>query len=328
MDGPELLDGGEAKKPWLATFLDLPFGIPSHDTFRRIFSILNPHQFANAFQAWMDDAAKLTEGDVIPIDGKTLRRSMSKAGNQAAIHRVSAFAAENGVVLGQVKTDEKSNEITAIRALLKLLKLKGCLVTIDAMGCQKTLAAQIRQQGGDDLLSVTGNQPTLEEIVELGLDDGVEEYGGSYAQSIETRSGAESRREVWVIPAPDDLEELEVWSGLGSLLLARRTVISDGEEKVGHRLYISSIAASHGRQLLDAVRQHGSIENSLHWSLDVAFDEAHSRIRFVHSAENMSRLRHMALNLLKQETTARVGIKIKRSMAGWDDAYLLKVPGL
>lgn len=323
---------GESKKPWLSTFLDLPFGIPSHDTFRRVFSILNPNQFATAFQTWMADAAKLTEGAVIPIDGKTLRRSLSKAGDQSAIHMVSAFAAENGVVLGQVKTEEKSNEITAIPELLKLLTLKGCLVTIDAMGCQKTIAAQIHQQGGDYLLAVKGNQPTLEEIVEesveLGLEDGVEEYGGSYAQSVEKRAGAEIRREVWVMPAPDDLEELEVWAGLGSLLLAQRTVVSGGKEKVGRRLYISSISATQGRQLLNAVRQHWSIENQLHWSLDVAFDEDHSRIRFGHSAENMARLRHIALNLLKQEKTTRVGIKIKRNMAGWDDAYLLKVLGL
>lgn len=323
---------GEAKKPWLDTFLDLPCGIPSHDTFRRVFSILDPEQFAAAFQAWMADAAELTEGAVIPIDGKTLRRSLSKTGNQAAIHMVSAFAAENGVVLGQVKTEEKSNEITAIPALLKMLKLKGCLVSIDAMGCQKAIANQIRQQGGDYLLAVKANQPTLEEIVEesveLGLEDGVEEYGGSYAKSIEKRAGAEIRREVWVMPAPDDLEDLEVWPGLGSLLLARRTVVSGGEEQAGRRLYISSLDASRGRQLLDAVRQHWSIENQLHWSLDVAFDEDHSRIRFGNSAENMARLRHIALNLLKQEKTAKVGIKIKRNMAGWDHAYLLKVLGL
>lgn len=197
------------------------------------------------------------------------------------------------------------------------------------MGCQKTIAAQIRQQGGDDLLAIKGGQPTLGEIVEesieLGLEDGVDEYGGSYAQITEKRAGAEIRREVWVMPAPDDLD---VWAGLGSLLLAQRTVASGGEEKVGHRLYISSISATQGRQLLNAVRQHWSIENPLHWSLDVAFDEAHSRIRFGHSVESMARLRHIALNPLKQEKTAKVGIQIKRNMAGWDDAYLIKVLGL
>jgi predicted transposase YbfD/YdcC len=210
-----------------------------------------------------------------------------------------------------------------------LLKLKGCLVTIDAMSCQRDIAEQIVAHGSDDLLSVKGNQPTLAEIVERGQQVGVDALGGSYASHEASRSGQEITREVWVLPWPDDLFELDAWKGLRSMILAQRTVTEEsGQQTVGRRMYISSKRPRQADKLLKAVRQHWSIENQLHWSLDVAFDEDHSRIRAKNSAENMARLRHIALNLLKQEKTAKVGVKIKRGMAGWNNDYLLKVLGL
>ena len=322
---------GEAKMPWLSTFLDLPHGTPSHDTFRRIFMLLSPDAFAQAFAAWMKEAVTLTEGTVVALDGKCLRRSRCKADGKAPIHMVSAFAAENRVVIGQVKTEEKSNEITAIPELLSLLGLKGCLVTIDAMGCQKAIAAQIHEQGADYLISVKDNQPTLRQIVEetleMGLDEGVESFGGGHVVAEEERSGSTIEREVWVMPAPDDLCELELWAGIQSMVRARRRVVSAGKESVGERWFISTVPASEAKRLQGAVRAHWSIENQLHWSLDVAFDEDHCRIRAGYSAENMARLRHIAVNLLKHEKTAKAGIKIKRNKAGWDNSYLLKVLG-
>jgi predicted transposase YbfD/YdcC len=322
---------GEAKKLWLSTFLDLPHGIPSHDTFRRIFILLSPSAFATTFAAWMKDAVSLVEGAVVALDGKCLRRSRCRADGKAAIHIVSAFADQNRVVIGQVKTEEKSNEITAIPELLKLLELQGCLVTLDAMGCQKTIAATIQEQGADYLISVKGNQPTLHHIVQetlaIGLDAGVESFGGGHVEEIEHCSGATIVREVWVMPAPDDLCELAMWLGIASMVLARRTVRKGDEESVGERWFISTVPADKAQRLHHAVRAHWGIENRLHWSLDVAFDEDHCRIRAGYSAENMARLRHIAINLLKQEKTAKAGIKIKRGMAGWDNQYLLKVLG-
>jgi len=322
---------GKDKKEWLATFLDLPNGIPSHDTFRRIFSLLDPVQFSRAFQAWMAETTVLTDGTVVAIDGKALRRSRCAAEGLSALHIVSAFAAENRVVLGQVQTDAKSNEITAIPELLNLLVVTGCLVTLDAMGCQKAIATQIVQQGGDYLLAVQGNQPTLREVTEetvaWGKAEGLDKVGGSYAREVEQQARQQITREVWVMPAPDDLVVLEEWTGLRSMVRAQRTVVADGKETVGERWFISTVRGEQAEQLLRGVRHHWGIENGLHWSLDVAFDEDHCRIREQTAAQNMVRLRHIALNLLKAEKTAKVGIKIKRNKAGWNNNYLLKVLG-
>ena len=326
-----IAEWGKAKESWLSTFLDLPHGIPSHDTFRRVFSVLSPVRFSEAFQAWMAAVVVLTKGAVVAIDGKSLRRSRCAAEGLAALHIVSAFAADNGVVLGQVKTDAKSNEITAIPELLALLDVSGCLVTLDAMGCQKAIAAQIVDQGGDYLIAVKGNQPTLQEITEetvsWGMAEGIAEVGGSYAKTVERRAGQQITREVWVMPAPDDLVDLEAWTGLRSMVLARRTVVEAGEESIGQRRFISTCPGTAAPRILHGVRRHWGIENQLHWSLDVAFDEDHCRIRDQNAAQNMARLRHIALNLLKAEKTAKVGIKIKRSKAGWDNNYLVKVMG-
>ena len=325
----EIEEWGKAKASWLSDFLELPHGIPSHDTFLRVFSLLDPQQFSLAFIAWMQEITTLTEGAVVAIDGKSVRRSRCRSTHSPAIHMVSAFAAENGVVLGQVKTEEKSNEITAIPALLDLLALRGCLVTVDAMGCQKAIVEKIREKEGDYLIQVKGNQPTLHDIVqetlELGLSEGVEELGGSSASLVERGSGQEVKREVWVMPAPDDLLDLEPWKDVRSLILAQRTVREGQEVTVGRRLFLSSAPPHKATRFLQAIRLHWAVENNLHWCLDVAFDEDHDHNRQHNAAQNMVRLRHIALNLLKAEKSAKVGIKGKRSKAGWDDNYLLKI---
>ncbi len=323
---------GEAKEDWLRTFLDLPHGIPSHDTFARVFSLLDPDAFARAFFAWMHDAAHLSDGTVIAIDGKTLRGSRGVKAGRAPIHLVSAFAAANGVVLGQLKTDTKSNEITTIPALLEMLHLRGCLVTLDAMGCQKAIVAKIIEGEADYLVSVKDNQPTLRAIVNEEMEwvrrEGVEKVGGSSAQEVSKQAGETLTREVWVVPAPLDLEELAPWKGLKSLVWAKRTVKKEGRETVGQRWFITSLAADKAEPIQRAIREHWAIENELHWCLDVAFQEDRQRTHALNAAENMARLRHIALNLLKQETSAKVGVATKRRMAGWNHAYLFKVLSL
>lgn len=325
----EMEEWGKAKESWLSGFLALPHGIPSHDTFLRVFSLLSPQQFSIAFIAWMQEITTLTEGAVVAIDGKSVRRSRCRSTNSPAIPMVSAFAAENGVVLGQVKTEKKSNEITAIPALLDLLEVKGCLVTVDAMGCQKAIVEKIREKEGDYLIQVKGNQPKLhgivQETLELGLSEGVEELGGSSARLVERGSGQEVTREVWVMPAPDDLFDLDQWKDVRSLILAQRTVREGREVTVGRRLFLSSAPPHEATRFLHAIRLHWTVENNLHWCLDVAFDEDHAHTRDHDAAQNMVRLRHVALNLLKAEKSAKVGIKVKRSKAGWDDKYLLKL---
>lgn len=322
----------KAKAAWLETLIPLPYGIPSHDTFRRVLMILSPLAFREAFVDWVKEAVRLHDGEVVAVDGKTVRRSRSARHGLAAIQIVSAFATRNGLVLGQVKTDSKSNEITAIPELLRVLELSGCLVSIDAMGCQKAIAEQIVEQGADYLLAVKTNQPTLHEIceetVQWAIEEEVTTLGGDYAHSSEVSGGIEVIREVWSVPAPVDLEDLTVWKGLRSIVFAKREVIDGAERTVGQRLFISSRAADNAPSFLHAVRQHWAIENTVHWSLDVTFDEDRHRFRSEHGAENMSRLRHIALNLLKQETSRKDSIRGKRKIAGWDNDYLLKILGL
>ena len=322
----------EAKEDWLLTFLDLPHGIPSHDTFARVFSLLDPDVFARAFFAWMNDASHLSDGAVIAIDGKTLRGSRGATTGRAPIHLVSAFAAANGVVLGQLKTDSKSNEITTIPALLDMLRLRGCLVTLDAMGCQKAIVAKIVEGEADYLVSVKDNQPTLRAIAEEEMEwvgrEGVEVVGGSYAEEVSKRAGETIKREVWVVPAPLDLEALAPWKGLKSVVRAKRSVKKEGEERVGERWFITSLGPDKAVKIMGAIREHWAIENELHWCLDVAFQEDRQRTHAKHAAENMARLRHIALNLLKKETTAKVGIATKRHMVGWNHDYLFKVLAL
>lgn len=319
---------GKSKETWFKSFLELPNGIPSHDTFGRVFSRLQPEAFQSCFLNWASDINRLAEGDVVAIDGKTLRRSHDRSAGKAAIHMVSAWAANAGLVLGQVKTHEKSNEITAIPMLLELLSLQGCIVTIDAMGCQKSIAEKIRAGGADYVLALKGNQSTLHDDVRLYMEsicDGKQPAADcDFNESTDSGHGRIEIRRCWASPVPDWLEQLPDWAGLSTLVLVESERHMGDKVTTERRCFISSLD-SDAKRIATAVRKHWSIENSLHWVLDVAFREDECRVRKDHAAENLAMLRHMALNLLKKETTLKRGIKSKRLNAGWDEHYLLKV---
>lgn len=319
---------GRTKEKWLRRFLELPHGIPSHDTFGRVFALLDPEEFRACFRCWMQAVFEVSAGEVVPIDGKTLRRSHDASANKAALHLVSAWAAENGAVLGQVATEEKSNEITAIPELIRKLELAGCIVTIDAMDCQTEIAREIRQNKADYVLAAKGNQERLCERVQDTFDHYEEhEAAGhqfSYHETFERNRGRDERRMCWSVPAPEWIDPEGRWQDLRSvgMVVCERT--AGGETTVETRYYVSSLE-SDAAELARAVRSHWLIENSLHWVLDVVFREDDSRMRVGHSAQNFAVVRHLALNLLKQEKTLKVGTKAKRMKAAMDDSYLLEV---
>jgi predicted transposase YbfD/YdcC len=322
---------GEAKLDWFQGFLDLPNGIPSHDTFGRVFARLDPEQFHTCFMNWIMAASELTNGQVIAIDGKTLRRSHDKILGKGAIVMVSAWATANHLVLGQVKVDDKSNEITAVPELLRALDISGCIITTDAMGCQKEIASLIVAGKGDYVLALKDNHPLLSEDVQLLFEDledsRFKAYDYDVAQTVEKGHGRLETRQCWTISDPAVLRGLrgtQDWEGLRCVakVRARRTV--GDKTTVEDRYYLSSLDGR-AQQLLMATRTHWGIENSLHWVLDIAFREDESRVRKGHGAQNLAILRHIALNLLKQEKTSKIGIKNKRLKAGWSEQYLLRI---
>jgi predicted transposase YbfD/YdcC len=319
---------GKAKYDWLKTFLELPQGIPSHDTLGRVFARLDPEELQRCFLKWVHSVSRLTAGEVIAIDGKSARHSYETGKGKGAIHMVSAWASQNRLVLGQRKVDEKSNEITAIPELLRVLDLHGCIVTIDAMGTQKPIAEQIIRQGGDYVLALKGNQGNLFEAVqhqfEAAQAQGFQTIEHDVYETTETGHGRTETRRCWCLGSVEDLIEAEKWTQLTSIAMVEswRTV----EDKTTHqvRYYISSLSPN-AERLATSIRTHWSIENSLHWVLDVALLEDDCRIRTDHAPENFTLLRHLAVSALNQETTAKLGIKNKQRRAGWDDDYLLKV---
>ncbi len=322
---------GKSKLAWFQTFLELPSGIPSHDTCGDVFARLDPVQLQNCFVSWTQAIAELLPGAVVAIDGKTARRSYDRAGNQGAIHLVSAWATRNALTLGPVKTAEQSNEITAIPQLLELLELHDCIVTIDAMGCQREIAEQITDGGADYVLAVKENQGQLYEGIR-DLFEGAEALGFDgvpydYAQTVDKGHGRVERRECWTITEANCLDYLDPQGQWPQLKAAVRVVghRQTGAGGISHpRYYISSRAAP-AEQLLAAVRSHWSIENSLHWTLDVTFREDQCRVRKDHGPQNLATLRQIGHNLLKNERTLKVGIQGKRLNAGWNQDYLRKV---
>lgn len=320
---------GYARAEWLKTFLDLPNGIPSHDTLGRIFSALNSKALSEAFRAWVTAVAHLTEGEIVAIDGKALRRSFLEAGSGVFVHMVSAWATSNHIVLGQVKTDQKSNEITAIPQLLELLSIRGCLVTIDAMGCQKKIAASIIDAGADYMLAAKDNQPKLHqaliEVFQRARTDSDVLASMSFCETHDKGHGRIEHRSCWTT-AGAALGSLGAqWPGLASIALVESERTVAGKTSVEQRYYISSCHALTAERALDASRKHWGIENSLHWVLDVAFHEDDCRIRVGNAAENMAVMRHLAVNQLKCVKGPKVGVAIKRMMAALDQNFLLRV---
>jgi predicted transposase YbfD/YdcC len=324
----EIAEFGRAKREWFAGFLALPNGIASHDTFRRVFLLLKAEEFERTFLAWVSAAVKLSKGAVVNVDGKELGGTHSKD-RKEGLRLVSAWAAAQSVVLGQVRTAEKSNEITAIPELLAVLELAGAIVTIDAMGCQKAIAMQIHEQKADYILALKGNHENLhKDIVDyFGWAERRkwQDITVSRAHRLEKGHGRIEARRVFATEDIDWILEKELWSGLRSIVMveAEREIIG-GKRSTERRYFISSLAAD-AEQIGAAVRGHWAIENQLHWSLDVNFNEDSCRTRTGNAAENLAVVRHIGLNLLKQEKSCKMGLKGKRMRAGWDESYLLKV---
>ena len=317
---------GQAKEKWFTELLGLEHGIPSHDTFGAVYAAIDTDHFSVCFSRWVADLANITEGEVIAIDGKCLRRSLDKASKKAAIYMVSAWAQQNKLVLGQVKVDDKSNEITVIPKLLSRLDIAGAVITIDAMGCQKKIAEQIKQQGGDYVFSLKGNQGNLHDDVKTFFTSSL-----SPAVAAVSYEGEHGRIETRRIRATADitwLQERHSWHGLQSIIAvtAKREIGDKVTEET--RYFISSLDAHDPQRLERVVRAHWSIENNLHWVLDIAFDEDRNRTRKGHSDANLAVIRHIALNLIKAEKNSKVGVKIKRLKAGWDNNYLLRILGV
>ena len=327
----EIEECGTAKVAWLRTLLEVPNGIPSHDTFGRVFAALDPEQFQTCFLAWVQATAAIGEDQIVARDGKTLRRSHDRSTGKAAIHMVSAWASSNRLVLGQVKVDEKSNAITALPALLKGLALKGCMVTSDAMGCQTEVVKTIVAQDADDVLSLKGNQGTLHREVQALFAPAeatkFKDVASDFHERVRKDQGRLEVRRHWVITEGEYLEYLntkERWEGLRSIGMVEAERQVGGSMTRERRYYIASLGRD-AKRFAEAVRGQWGIENSVHWVLDIALREDERRVRVGNSPQNCAVLRHVALNLLRQESTAKCGIKAKRLKAGWSEDYLLKV---
>jgi predicted transposase YbfD/YdcC len=328
----EVAEYGVRKLNWLQTLLELPNGIPSHDTLGRVFALLDPAALQSAFQRWIESLVEATAGRLVAIDGKTLRHSFDRASGKGALHVVSAWASENRLVLGQQAVDGKSNEITAIPELVKSLDLKGAIVSIDAMGCQKEIAAALSDAGAEYVLALKENQPTLyQDVNQLfldGLEDDFVHLEHHYWRTVDNDHGRVETRHYHVVAVPQRLREQHPqWRNLRTLGMVFSERQVGQEPATGEtRYYISSLPAK-VKTFARAVRAHWGIETSLHWVLDISFREDESRLRKDHGPENLALLRRMAASLLQQETTAKGGVACKRKQAGWDNDYLLEVLG-
>jgi predicted transposase YbfD/YdcC len=322
---------GQAKEAWLREFLELPHGIPTHHTFNRLFRRLDPDQFQASFFRWIQAIQEVTAGQVVAIDGKTLRRSHDRRLGKTALHLVSAWATSNQLLLGQRKVADKSNEIAAIPELIRILALEGCIVTIDAIGCQRAFAQQIVDQEADYVLALKENQGRLYEDVSsfftYAAEKAFRHIESDYHKTVNKKHGRIEIRRCWVISDPEYIETLrdkKEWSSLRTIAKVEAERRIGEESSVTVRYYITSLGCNAG-QVLRSVRAHWGIENSLHWILDIAFREDESRVRKGNGAQNLALLRRLALTLLKREKTVKWGVSTKRFNAACDNAYLLKV---
>lgn len=321
---------GLCKLEFLQTFLEIPNGIPAHDTFGRVFALLNPHALQEGFLKWVQAIAEATLGRLVAIDGKTARRSFDKTGGKGPLHMVSAWASENRLLLGQQACDSKSNEITAIPELIKNLEISGAIVTIDAMGCQKEIAATIQEAGADYVLGVKDNQPTLHddirEVFSEGFDNDFADLEHHSHRTEEKGHGRLETRIYHIVEVPETLAERHPdWEGLRSIgLVYSERQEGDKEPSIETRVFITSLPPQ-VKKFARAVRNHWGIETSLHWVLDMSFREDESRIRKGDGQENMALIRRLSASLLHNEPTCKVGIACKRKCAGWNNDYLLKV---
>jgi predicted transposase YbfD/YdcC len=324
----DIFGWADANKTWLATFLALPNGLPSRDCVRRVVSRIDPDEFQECFGSWMAAVCEATDGEIIAIDGKTLRRSFDRRSGKRALHMVSAWATKNHLLLGQQSVDQKSNEITAIPKLLELLDLTGAIVTIDAMGCQKEIARKIRDGGGHFVLALKGNQSQIHEGVQETFADHLEDDFARVAcrqhQTKERSHGRTEERYYYQMKVPAELPGREEWVGLRTIGLVVNVTERAGKTTDEVRYYLSSLPLG-VRRFAEAVRSHWRVENSLHWTLDVTFDEDHSRVSKDHGAENLATLRRMALSILKRHPRDKRSVRQRRLRAGWNRSYLLEI---
>ena len=336
----DMEDFGKAKEDWFKTFLKLPNGIPSHDTFNRVFAALDPNKFLDCFLEWTQAMREVVDKEIVALDGKALRSALNK--DDQLKYVVSAWAESNNMVLGQIKVADKSNEITAIPKLLRVLELSGCIVTIDAMGCQKKIAKEVIEADADYVFSLKGNQETVHREVQSFMDACIDDSKANqlprneklkldqHFRHCETVDGDHGRIEIRRYYQSDDLawfEDLDKWEGLRSVGVVE-SVREIGDEVTTERRYFLSSLPRDVETMARAIRGHWGIENKLHWVLDVCFREDYSRVRSGHAAENLASLRRLALNLLKKEKTKKRGIKGKQLNASWNHAYLLKLLGI
>ena len=322
---------GKSKYEWLKQFLELKNGIPSHDTFARVFARIDPNEFEQCFRDWISSITELMPGEVINIDGKTLKHSTHNGLGKKAIHLVNAWASEQRLVLAQHKVHERTNEITAIPHLIKVLELNGCLVTIDAMGTQTDIAQLLHSKGADYCLALKGNQRGLfQEVKELFDNAQQTEWIGiehSFHRTVEKGHGRIETRRYWTFSAELLSKNTDKWSGLQSIGIVESVRRMGDKTTTAIRYYLNSFASDANR-LAIAVRSHWGIENNLHWVLDVAFNEDDCPVHKDNAPENLARLRQIALNLLSKEKTAKIGVANKRLKAAWDNKYLAKVLGI
>jgi predicted transposase YbfD/YdcC len=328
-----IADFAKGREDWLRQFVPFDGGAPSHDTISRVLSLLDPKQFTECFIRWVAAIQEKTDGQIIAIDGKSVRRSFDTASGKAAIHMVSAWGSKNSLALGQVKTDDKSNEITAIPKLLQMLDIRGCTITLDAMGTQRAIARQITEQGGYYVMALKRNQSDLFGDVETFFDRAqknrfmdlqADPISHDTYQTVDANHGRIETRRCWCTDRLEDIITASAWTGLRSIALIESERRHNGQTSTERRFYISSLPAD-ARTLLGAIRTHWGIENSLHWVLDVTFQEDQMRTRKDNGPELRAMLNHVAVNICKTNTTRKASIRRKRNMAAWEPDFLTEL---